>query len=239
MAEMDARVQGTDCEKNLMDRIGYVFVNYSIFQESLTHKSYSNEQNGRVVPHNERLEFLGDAILDMIISHKIFVDYADLPEGELTRIRAEVVSEVGLARVGRRLEISECLRLGRGELRTGGRDKDSLIANVLEALIGAVYCDGGFEPVQQMVLRLFETSIDQAFQSKSGIDFKTRLQELMQARFGSPPEYRLAHAEGPDHHRRYTIEVWHAGHSIGQGSGRSKKVAAQQAALQALAALGE
>jgi ribonuclease-3 len=239
MVEMEESIRCTDCEKILMERIGYVFADYSVFQESLTHKSYSNEQGGMAVPHNERLEFLGDAVLDMVISHKIFVAYPDLPEGELTRIRAEVVSEAGLAQVGRRLEIGNCLRLGRGELRTGGRDKDSLIANVLEALIGAVYCDGGFEAVQEMVLRLFEPFIDRSFQRKSGIDFKTRLQELMQARFGSPPEYRLVHAEGPDHHRHYTIEVRHAERSIGQGSGRSKKVAAQQAARQALEELGE
>jgi len=239
MAERVASAHCTDCEKILMERIGYVFVNYPVLQDALTHKSYSNEQGGDAVPHNERLEFLGDAVLDMVISHKIFVAYPDLPEGELTRIRAEVVSEAGLAQVGRRLEIGNCLRLGRGELRTGGRDKDSLIANALEALIGAVYCDGGFEAVQQMVLRLFKPFIDRSFQHKSGIDFKTRLQELMQARFGSPPQYRLMQAEGPDHHRHYTIEVRHAGHSIGQGCGRSKKVAAQQAARQALETLGE
>ncbi len=234
---MEESICCTDCEKILMERIGYVFADYPVFQEALTHKSYSNEHGGMADPHNERLEFLGDAVLDMVISHKIFVAYPDLPEGELTRIRAEVVSETGLAQVGRRLEIGNCLRLGRGELRTGGRDKDSLIANVLEALIGAVYCDGGFEAVQQMILQLFEPFIDRSFQRKSGIDFKTRLQELMQARFGSPPEYRLVHAEGPDHHRHYTIEVRHAGVGFGQGSGKSKKIAAQQAARQALEAL--
>ncbi len=231
---MEKDICGTDCEKNLLEQIGYVFINYEVFQEALTHKSYSNEQAGISVPHNERLEFLGDAVLDMIISHKIFVAYPVLPEGELTRIRSEVVSEAGLAQVGRRLEIGNCLRLGRGELRTGGRDKDSLIANVLEALIGAVYCDGGLEPAQQMVLRLFEPYVERAYQRKSGLDFKTRLQELMQARFGSPPEYQLVHAEGPDHHRYYTIEVWHAGRCFGQGRGKSKKVAAQQAACRAL-----
>jgi ribonuclease-3 len=236
---MEESLRCTDCEKTLMDRIGYVFANYPVFQEALTHKSYTNEQGGMVIPHNERLEFLGDAVLDMVISHKIFVAYPDLPEGELTRIRAEVVSEAGLAQVGRRLEIGTCLRLGRGELRTGGRNKDSLIANVLEALIGAVYCDGGFEAVQQMVLRLFDAFIERSFERKSGIDFKTRLQELMQARFGSPPEYQLVNSEGPDHLRNYTIEVRHGGHSFGQGSGKSKKVAAQQAARQALEALEE
>jgi ribonuclease-3 len=239
MPESEESAHCTAGEKILMERIGYAFVDYSVFQEALTHKSYSNEQGGSTVPHNERLEFLGDAVLDMVISHKIFVAYPDLPEGELTRIRAEVVSEAGLAQVGRRLEIGSCLRLGRGELRTGGRDKDSLIANVLEALIGAVYCDGGFEAIQQVVLRLFKPFIERSFREKSGIDFKTRLQELMHTRFGSPPDYRLVHAEGPDHLRHYTIEVRHAGRSIGQGSGRSKKMAAQQAARQALAALGE
>ncbi|WP_432823064.1 ribonuclease III, partial [Trichloromonas sp.] len=193
---MEADIRCTDVEKILLERIGYEFDDLQVFRESLTHKSYSNEQGGIAAPDNERLEFLGDAVLDMVVSHKIFVAYPGLPEGELTRIRAEVVSEAGLAQVGRRLEVGNCLRLGRGELRTGGRDKDSLVANALEALIGAVYCDGGFHAVQQMVLRLFEASIDRSAKRKLGIDFKTRLQELMQARFGAPPEYTLIEAEG-------------------------------------------
>jgi len=223
----------------LTEQIGYVFADDSLLQECLTHKSFSNEQSGTPDPHNERLEFLGDAVLDMIVSHKLFVAYPDLPEGELTRIRAEVVNEAGLTLVGRRLDIGKFLRMGRGELRSGGRDKDSLIANAVEALIGAVFCDGGFEASQQMVLRLFAPFIERSHQRKSGLDYKTRLQEVMQARFGAPPEYRLVNAQGPDHHRHYTIEAWHAGRSIGRGHGRSKKIAAQQAARQALETLGE
>ncbi|MEJ2200349.1 MAG: ribonuclease III, partial [Desulfuromonadaceae bacterium] len=177
MAEAEENGESRGRGERLLDRIGYQFVDNAIFREALTHKSYSNEQGGAAVPHNERLEFLGDAVLDMIISHKIFVAYPQLSEGELTRIRAEVVSEAGLAQVGRRLELGGCLRLGRGELLTGGREKESLIANGLEALIGAIYCDGGFEAAQQMVLRLFQPFIERAFQEKSGIDYKTRLQE--------------------------------------------------------------
>lgn len=238
MAKAEGQTPRSTEEARLLERIGYSFVNDALFWEAVTHKSFSNEQGGSAVPHNERLEFLGDAVLDMIISYKMFIDHPDLPEGELTRIRAEVVSEAGLALVGHSLGIGQCLRLGRGELRSGGREKDSLIANVLEALIGAVYCDGGFEAVQQMVLRLFEPYIERSFQDKSGVDFKTRLQELMHTRFGSPPEYCLVDAEGPDHLRSYTIEVKHADRVLGQGVGRSKKIAAQQAARQALKTLG-
>lgn len=223
----------------LLERIGYRFVDQKLLFQSLTHKSYSNEQGVTSDPHNERLEFLGDAILDMVVSHKIFVAYPELPEGELTRIRAEVVSEGGLAVVARRLNLGRCLRLGRGEIRTSGWDKDSLIADALEALIGAIYCDGGLEPVRQVIDRLFDEAIDQAFRHKAGIDFKTRLQEIVQARFGASPEYQLLHAEGPDHLRTYTIAVRHAGHIIGHGRGRTKKAAAQLAARQALETLGE
>ncbi len=222
----------------LLREIGYRFVDGDLFREALTHKSYSNEQTGSSVSHNERLEFLGDAVLDMVVSHKIFLAYPDLPEGELTRIRAEVVSEPGLAMVARRLAIGDCLWLGRGEVRTGGREKESLIANALEALLGAIYCDGGLEPVRQVVNRLFSTAIEAAFRHKAGVDYKTRLQEFMQSRHGAPPAYRLVHAEGPDHHKIYTIEVLHGGHSIGSGSGATKKAASQQAARQALEALG-
>lgn len=223
----------------LLERVGYHFVDQTLLFQALTHKSYSNEQPGVADPHNERLEFLGDAVLDMVVSHKIFVAYPALPEGELTRIRAEVVSEGGLAVVARRLNIGRCLRLGRGEIRTEGWNKDSLIADALEALIGAIYCDRGLEPVQQVIDRLFDGAIDQAFQHKSGIDFKTRLQEVLQSRFGSPPEYQLILAEGPDHLRTYTIAVRHGGNIIGHGRGRTKKAAAQLAARRALETLGE
>lgn len=225
--------------ETLLVEIGYLFRDERLLREALTHKSYNNEHPETAPGHNERLEFLGDAVLDMVISQRIFLDYPRLPEGELTRIRAEVVSEPALAAVARRLAVGDYLWLGRGEEKSGGRHKESLIANAVEALLGAIYLDGGLESVRLVVDRFFAAAIDQAFRRKSGIDYKTRLQEVLQARQGSPPAYRLVRSEGPDHDRTYTIEVLHGGRSIGTGSGVTKKAASQQAALQALEALGE
>ncbi|MDY0268176.1 ribonuclease III [Trichloromonas sp.] len=224
---------------SLAAQVDYAFRHEQLLREALTHKSYSNEHPDTVPGHNERLEFLGDAVLDMVISRRIFLDYPQLPEGELTRIRAEVVSEPALAAVGRRLGIGDCLWLGRGEEKSGGRHKESLIANAVEALLGAIFLDGGLEAVDPVVDRFFAAATDQAFRRKSGIDYKTRLQEVLQARQCSPPAYRLVRAEGPDHDRTYTIEVLHGGRGIGMGTGVTKKAASQQAARQALEALGE
>jgi len=222
------------CEEGLQARIGYRFRSPSLLREALTHKSYSNESPEVPPPHNERLEFLGDAVLDLAVSCRIFQDYPFLPEGELTRIRAEVVSERGLASVGRELGLGPCLLLGRGEERSGGREKPSLLADALEAVLGAVFCDGGFAPAQAAVETLFAAAIESAVRHKTGSDHKTRLQEFFQARHGRPPAYRLAQAEGPDHQRLYTVEVCFDGEVIGVGQGRTKKGAEQAAALEAL-----
>lgn len=231
---MDCR----ECEGTLEARIGYRFRDPLLLREALTHKSYSNEQPGREVPYSERLEFLGDAVLDLVVSDLIFHAYPALPEGELTRIRAEIVSERGLAEVGRRIGIGECLLLGRGEDRSGGREKDSLIADAFEAVLGAVFRDGGLEDAAQIVRRLCLPAIGEAARRKSGVDYKTRLQELLQGRCGRPPVYVLVDAEGPDHDRTYTVEVRSGGETMGQGRGRTKKGAEQEAAREALDRLG-
>ncbi len=219
--------------------IGYHFHNRQLLQEALTHKSFSNEQPGRFCPHNERLEFLGDAVLDLVVSHRIFGDYPQVPEGEMTRIRAEVVSEKSLARVGRKLGLGECLRLGRGEARSGGRNKDSLIADAFEALLGAVFCDGGLEGARVLSESMLGRAIVRSARSKAGIDHKTRLQEILQAQGGRPPRYVLVKAEGPDHQRFYTVEVVADDRVVGQGRGKTKKAAEQEAARQALEQMGE
>lgn len=225
------------CEEILEERIGYRFRARSLLREAFTHKSFSNEQPGRGLPHNERLEFLGDAVLDLVISRKIFDAFPHLPEGELTRIRAEVVSEKGLAAVGRALGIGGCLLLGRGEEKSGGREKESLTADALEALLGAVFCDGGLEAAGAVIERLFSTAVERSAARPVSIDCKTRLQEILQARHARPPEYVMAFAEGPDHERIYTVEVQFAGAVIGRGRGRTKKAAEQEAAREALASL--
>lgn len=226
-----------DCESALEKRIGYQFINIALLREALTHKSYSNEQPGREVPYNERLEFLGDAVLDLVVSDLIFRAYRSVPEGELTRIRAEVVNERGLAEVARGLGMGGCLLLGRGEARSGGREKDSLVADGLEAVIGAIFCDGGLAPAATVIEALFAPYIGESARRKTGTDHKTRLQQLLQGRYGRPPLYVLLAAEGPDHDRIYTVEVLSDGEAIGKGRGRTKKAAEQEAASQALARL--
>lgn len=230
-------MQADDGVKILQEAIGYTFADGRLLIEALTHKSYSNEQPAGSTPCNERLEFLGDAVLDLVVSRYVFVRYPQAQEGELTRIRAEVVSEKGLAVVARRLRLGDFLLLGRGEERSGGREKESLIANALEALLGAVFCDGGFEAARLLAEELFTGQLDKAGRRKQSIDHKTRLQELSQARYAVAPEYIVVCEEGPEHRRQYTIEVSLAGKALGRGQGSTKKKAEQQAALRAIGIL--
>ena len=223
----------------LQDNIDYRFVDVTLLVEALTHKSYSNEQSGEAIACNERLEFLGDAVLDLVVSRYMFRRFPEAQEGELTRIRAEVVSEKGLSIVARPLHLGGFLRLGRGEERSGGRDKDSLVANALEALLGAVFCDGGFESACDLAEKLFANSIVEAAQRKHGLDHKTHLQEISQARYALVPEYVLVCEDGPEHRRHYTVEVRLADKTLGQGQGSTKKKAEQQAALRAIARLAD
>ncbi|NIQ96651.1 MAG: ribonuclease III [Desulfuromonadales bacterium] len=219
--------------RGLQRRIGYDFADPAILTQALTHKSFSNE-SAVETPHNERLEFLGDAVLDLIVSQDLFARYPQLPEGELTRIRAEAVSEKSLAVLARDLGLGPALRLGRGESISGGADKDSLLADALEAVLGAVFCDSGYDRARQVVEALFRGTLDQAVRGEAGNDFKTRLQELFQARYGHPPEYVLSRIEGPDHRRIYTVDVVLDGRTIGSGQAGTKKGAEQEAAGQAL-----
>ncbi|MFA7535786.1 MAG: ribonuclease III [Desulfuromonadales bacterium] len=228
-----------DGKEKLAGSIGYVFDNPEWLCEALTHKSYTNEKPGQNLTHNERLEFLGDAVLGLVVSRHIFNAFPHLAEGELTRIRAEIVNEKGLAAVGRQLAIGDALLLGRGEEKSGGRDKDSLIANAVEAVLGAIFCDGGLEAVAPVIEHTFAKAIEYSAKRKVGIDHKTRLQEYLQARHGCTPAYVPARTEGPDHQRIYTVEVHFAGETIGCGQGRTKKAAEQEAASKALAALGQ
>ncbi len=225
-------------EDPLQEKIGYRFADPALLREALTHKSYSNEQAEGAAPHSERLEFLGDAVLDLAISALAFEKFPGLSEGELTRLRAELVSEAGLARVARSLELGERLLLGRGEARSGGREKASLLADACEALLGAIFRDGGYTAASVVVERLFGAALSQAAGRKNGIDYKTRLQELLQSRYGRPPRYRLLATGGPDHQRSYQVEVCCGDERLGGGSGSSKKAAEQEAAREALDRLG-
>jgi ribonuclease III len=231
-------LQPRDCEHALCERIGYHFHSFALLRQALTHKSYSNEQAVEL-QHNERLEFLGDAALGLAVGLALYRSYPLLPEGELTRIRSEVVSERALAMIGADLDIGGCLLLGRGEERSGGRHKASLLADALEALLGAIFCDGGLVEVQRVVELLLGPAMVRSAERKFGLDHKTRLQEVLQGRNGCPPEYTLLLMEGPDHQRFYTVEVRCAGEIVGRGRGRTKKAAEQEAAGEALARLTE
>jgi len=214
--------------------LGYRFSRPELLEIALAHKSFVNEHPGDCPEDNERLEFLGDAVLDLVVSDKIFNDYPLLKEGEMTRVRAEVVSEKSLSALARGIHLGEALSLGRGEEQTGGRAKESLLADALEAVFGAVFVDGGFAAAREVILHLTESSISIAVRRKSGLDNKTRLQEELQSRFGLMPDYVLLKTLGPDHARIYQVAVRFREEIIGRGEGRTKKQAEQRAAAEAL-----
>ncbi len=216
--------------------LGYSFAKKNLLAEALTHRSYANEYHSDSLPDNERLEFLGDAVLDLIVSDYLMTNLPDSPEGELTRIRADVVSMPGLARLAKSLDVGAALLLGKGEERSGGREKASLMADAVEALIGAVFTDGGFDAVKDVVLPLFLPFIREASRVE-GLDFKSRLQELLQGSKRDLPIYKMVETTGPAHERTYCVDVLVGDRVFGTGKGRTKKSAEQAAAEEALALL--
>ena len=198
-----------------------------LLERALTHRSYAYENGG--LPTNERLEFLGDAVLGLIVTDTLFRKYPDLPEGQLAKLRAAVVQMRALADVARSLRLGSYVRLGRGEEGTGGRDKSSILADTLEALIGAVYFECGLPAANRLVHRLFDPVIDRSAGLGAGLDWKTSLQELTASGFLGVPEYHVEES-GPDHQKFFRASVRVAGRTYGSGSGRSKKEAEQQAA---------
>ncbi len=213
-------------------RISHRFRDQELLERALTHKSYANEN--RVPAHNERLEFLGDAVLSLIVSEHLMKNCPDSTEGDLSRLRAAVVSEPALAAVARDIGLGSYLLLGKGEEQTGGRDKDSLLANCLEALIASVYLDGGLPVAEALVIRLFEKTVQRTCTSRGTLDYKTELQELSQERMKQLPEYRIVSETGPDHQKQFTVELSINSEICGRGTGRSKKDAEQKAAREAL-----
>lgn len=220
----------------LQEKLGYSFQDIPLLAEAMTHRSFSNEFQAEELPDNERLEFLGDAVLDLVVSQHLMSSHPDAPEGELTRIRAEVVAMPSLARLARKLDLGRCLMLGKGEERSGGRDKSNLLADALESLIGAIFMESGFDKAQKVVLPLFVPLLAQAA-AREDQDFKSRLQEHAQAAQGELPVYKLVNATGPPHDRTYQVEVYLQNRLEGAGQGRSKKGAEQAAAEAALSSL--
>ena len=220
---------------DIQQRIGYIFKKPEILEHALTHKSYANEY--KVPYHNERLEFLGDAVLGLIISKYLMKTCPNSTEGDLSRLRAVIVSEPALAAIARDITLGDHILLGKGEEQTGGRNKDSLLADSLEALIAAVYLDADLDLAEELVLQLFEARIQKTCAPGGTLDYKTDLQELCQERLKQLPEYRLVSESGPDHQKQFDVEVLIRGRIFGRGTGRSKKEAEQRAAKEALSRL--
>jgi ribonuclease III len=223
-----------DRVSELTRRLGEPFRDAQLALTALTHKSYANEARDAGTADNERLEFLGDAVIDLAISHRLMERFPDLREGDLSKARAALVNEEGLAMVARELGLGELLLLGRGEELTKGREKASMLANVLEALIGALYLERGMDGVLRLVDRAFAAPLSRLALGPLDQDFKTQLQQLAQGALRAPARYRVVAQEGPDHERTYTVELSIGNHVYGQGTGHSKKDAEQAAARQAL-----
>ncbi|MEV7806227.1 ribonuclease III [Microbispora sp. NPDC088329] len=205
-----------------------------ILERALTHRSYAYENGG--LPTNERLEFLGDSVLGLVVTDTLFRNHPDLPEGQLAKLRAAVVNMRALADVARTLDLGKYLRLGRGEEGTGGRDKSSILADTLEALIGTVYVDKGLDEAFRVVHLLFDPLITRSASLGAGLDWKTSLQELTAAEMLGVPEYHVDES-GPDHAKSFSAIVRVGGKEYGKGAGRSKKEAEQQAAEAAWTAI--
>ncbi len=218
----------------LQERLGVEELEPSLGLAALTHKSYCNEHRDEPVVDNERLEFLGDAVVDLLVSHRLMERFPGADEGELSKLRALIVNEDALARIARELRVGELLRMGRGEELTGGRDKSSVLADALEAVIAAVYLTQGIAGAMALVDRHFADALDGVAEGRSGDDYKTRLQELVQSQGRLPPRYRVVAEDGPDHAKTFEVEVSVGGEVFGRASGRNKKEAEQAAARKTL-----
>ncbi len=222
-------------ERPLEAALGHRFGDRSLLRAALIHRSYTAEHED--AESNERLEFLGDAILQMVITDHLYERYPQMPEGEMAKVRAALVSGDELAAIATRLGLGDHLLLGRGEEATGGREKDSILADAMEAVLAAVYLDAGLEQVRTVILDLWRGRVAVRARSPGRMDYKTRLQEVL-APVGQRPAYEVDD-EGPDHEKQFSAMVAVGGRVIGRGVGRSKKEAEQQAAREALAQLEE
>lgn len=219
--------------EKLEERLGYVFQDQKLLLNALTHSSYANENRGEGISSNERLEFLGDSVLGMVVADYLYRGHPDMPEGELTRTRAALVCEESLVEVADQWELGAYLRLGRGEDAGGGRHRPSIRADAVEAVIAAVYLDGGIGSARKLITRFILTN-NRREQGGGARDFKTALQELVQRESGQVLSYHLLGESGPDHAKMFSVEVLLNGQPVGAGQGRSKKEAEQNAARAAV-----
>ena len=220
--------------RSLAASLSYEFEDLRYLDVAMTHASYANEHKGDGLIHNQRLEFLGDAVLDLIIGEYLFLHRPDADEGNLTKYKAAIVSEVSLAPAAGALQLGEYLLLGRGEAESGGRMRRSILADTFEAVVGALYLDGSYESTRDFVLRALGERIADVSSGSAGKDCKTVLQEEIQARGETHIRYKLLGESGPDHDKTFEMEVYIGGRPSGRGTGHSKKEAEQQAAGEAL-----
>ena len=225
--------------EGLEEKLNYTFRNRQLLCEALNHSSYANEHRSAHIRSNERLEFLGDSVLGFVAAEFLFLQHPDLPEGDLTRIRAALVCEQSLYEVAQKLELGKYLKLGKGEEAGGGRTRTSILADATEAVFAAVYLDGGMDAASSLIHRvLLEAEKEEAVEERRR-DYKTALQELVQRQANQDLTYRMAGEEGPDHNKTFAAEVLLNGQLIGTGTGHSKKEAEQDAAATALSKLEE
>ncbi|MGE4233142.1 MAG: ribonuclease III [Bacteriovoracia bacterium] len=223
--------------KELTHQIKYEFQDNSLLEIALVHKSYGNERHTDKpisIRDNERFEFLGDSVLNLVVSHELLKVYPEATEGELSKLRAGLVNEKTLAEIAKSLSLGDFLLLGKGEERTGGRDKESILASTLEALFAAIFLDSGFDAAGEVIRSFFEQRILGVDTTNKNQDFKTKLQEVVQAKFKTTPKYILVQSTGPDHDKTFEVELFIQEKSITKAVGKSKKEAEQRAARIAL-----
>lgn len=220
--------------KELQQTLGLSFSNAALLEQALVHSSYINENPANTVGHNERLEFLGDAVLDFIIADRLFKDYPGISEGDMTRLRASLVRGETLARIAGNIGLGSYLLMGKGEESTGGRNKVPNLAGALEALIAAVYLEFGIAAAGDVIIKLYAEEWNNLTSHGATADHKSKLQEVAQSRFQEIPFYRLISETGPDHDKEFKVEVMVNARVMGSGTGKSKKAAETEAARQAL-----
>ncbi len=221
-------------QNELQKTLGVPFQQQELLTQALTHSSYANENPGTAPASNERLEFLGDAILGLIVAENLFLDFPAMSEGEMTRLRSILVKQETLARVAEAIDLGEYLYLGKGEESSGGREKPANLARALEALIAAVYLDHGIPVTEQFVLEILDAELRRTLYQGTIIDYKSQLQEMLQAKAQQTPVYTLIETSGPDHDKKFTVEVKLGNDILATGIGRSKKKAETEAARIAL-----
>lgn len=221
--------------KSLEEKIHYSFKDKALLKEAMTHSSYANEKHGGL-SSNERLEFLGDAVLSLVSAQMLYTQYADMPEGQLSKVRSSLVCTQSLSAFAQEIGLGNYLLLGKGEENTGGRERPSILEDAFEALIAAIYLDGGMEAARRHIHRFLEPALAQ--RSFGFKDYKTMLQEVVQQNPSETVNYVLAGESGPDHDKRFEVEVRLNSNVIGRGAGRSKKLAEQEAAKEALHLMG-